>query len=79
MIKKTNKKDKCDLTKNEKKLLNLAVNDWKKKIEMETSQNGDKKKYLLKNKKTIKRRMEKFDKMIKNRTKKNRRLKCKNM
>lgn len=76
MIKKSNKKDKNNLTKYEKKQLTLLANDWIKIQEMELIQNVKKNnKSLLKTKKSLKQRIGKVEKIIKNQTKKNRRLK----
>ena len=76
MIKKSNKKGNNNLTKNEKKQLSLLANDWIKIQEMELIQNVKKNnKSLLNTKKSLKKRIGKFEKIIKNQTKKNRRLK----
>lgn len=76
MIKKSNKKGKNNLTKNEKKQLSLLANDWIKIQEMELIQNVKKNnKSLLNTKKSLKQRIGKVEKIIKNQTKKNRRLK----
>lgn len=76
MIKKTSKKSKNNLTKNEKKQLSLLANDWIKIQEMELIQNVQKNnKSLLNTKKSLKHRIGKVEKIVKNQTKKNRRLK----
>jgi hypothetical protein len=76
MIKKSNKKGKNNLTKNDKKQLSLLANDWIKIQEMELIQNVKKNnKSLLNTKKSLKQRIGKVEKIIKNQTKKNRRLK----
>ena len=76
MIKKINKKGKNNLTKKDKKQLSLLANDWIKIQEMELIQNVKKNnKSLLNTKKSLKQRIGKVEKIIKNQTKKNRRLK----
>lgn len=78
MMKKSNKKDKNNLTKNDKKQLSLLANDWIKIQEMELIHNVKKNnKSLLNTKKSLKKRIGKVEKIIKNQTKKNRRLKLK--
>jgi hypothetical protein len=69
------KKDTNPLTKNEKKQINLMMDDWRKIQEMEQQKGFKKKKSYISKRKSLKRRAEKIDNAIKkynSKTKKNR-------
>ena len=69
------KKDANPLTKNEKKQINLMMNDWWKIQKMEQHKGFKKNKSYISKRKSLKRRAEKIDNVIKkynSKTKKNR-------
>jgi hypothetical protein len=69
------KKDANPLTKNEKKQINLMMDDWWKIQEMEQHKGFKKNKSYINKRKSLKRRAEKIDNIIKkynSKTKKNR-------